>query len=122
MPTPKVEKTVHGDLAAPPSVDANGIVIGAWSHPVIPEEPESFLASNCSIEACCPCLPLAQIERISLLRSNVRERFDIPGSMREDRTAAWQETARSIRQMRRHLLIDKVSCREAVNTLPAYVV
>ncbi|KAG7375418.1 hypothetical protein PHYBOEH_002586 [Phytophthora boehmeriae] len=62
------------------------------------------------------------VQRISLLRSNVRERFDIPGSIREDRTAAWQETARAIRQMRRHLLIDKTSWRETVDTLPAYVV
>jgi hypothetical protein len=189
-PAPAKEKTVHGALQAPPGQDANGITIGQWSSPVIPEQPEGFLASNCSVEACCPCLPLAQIEvrlglssygcalsgyaaafgllgllisaawvfvalwlysqayrdgvsvpvrvllvlamvvlaalpalllvvRISTLRSAVRERFDIPGSVREDRTAAWQETARAIRQMRRHLKIDQAG---PVDALPAYAV
>ncbi|KAG7388618.1 hypothetical protein PHYPSEUDO_012109 [Phytophthora pseudosyringae] len=186
------EKTVHGDLELqpPPGQDANGITVGQWSSRVIPEEPEGFLASNVNAEACCPCVPLAQIEvrlgltsyasaltwysaayglltlslaglwvfvalwiysqgyrdatsvlvrvlwivgmlvltaipslllvhRISALRSSVRERFDIPGSVREDRTAAWQETARAIRQMRRHLKIDQAKCG-AVATLPAY--
>ncbi|KAG6944889.1 hypothetical protein JG688_00016859, partial [Phytophthora aleatoria] len=159
--------------------------------PVIPEEPEGFIASNVNMEACCPCIPLAQVEvrlgltsyagalswytaaygllalalaglwifvalwiysqayrdatsvlvrilwilaslalaavpslllvrRIATLRSTVRERFDIPGSVREDRTAAWQETARAIRQMRRHLKIDQAK-GGAVATLPAYV-
>ncbi|OWZ24844.1 PLAC8 motif-containing proteins Hypothetical protein [Phytophthora megakarya] len=64
---------------------------------------------------------LLLVHRISTLRSSVRERFDIPGSVREDRTAAWQETARAIHQMRRHLKIDQVKCG-AVCTLPAYVV
>ncbi|KAF4031958.1 hypothetical protein GN244_ATG16169 [Phytophthora infestans] len=150
------------------------------------------MSSNVNIEACCPCIPLAQIEvrlgltsyagalswytvayglltlalvglwlfvalwissqayrdativlvrivsilvsliltaipslllvrRISLLRSTIRERFDIPGSVREDRTAAWQETARAIRQMRRQLKIEQAK-GSAVATLPAYVV
>ncbi|POM68831.1 PLAC8 family protein [Phytophthora palmivora] len=193
MAPPKAEKTVHGvELQPPPGQDANGITIGQWSSPVIPEEPEGFMASNVSMEACCPCVPLAQIEvrlgltsyvgalswyaaayglltlalvavwvlvalwiysqayrdatsvlsrilwllgvliltaipslllvhRISTLRSSVREQFDIPGSVREDRTAAWQETARAIRQMRRHLKIDNAKCGP-VSTLPAYVV
>ncbi|KAL3673134.1 hypothetical protein V7S43_002429 [Phytophthora oleae] len=194
MPAPKAEKTVHGSpvLQAPPVQDANGITIGQWSSPVIPEEPEGLMASNVNMEACCPCVPLAQIEarlgltsyagaltwysavyglltlaaavlwalvglwissqsyrdatsvlarvlwllgmlvliaipslllvyRIAGLRGSVRERFDIPGSEREDRTAAWQETARAIRQMRRHLKIDQAKCG-AVTTLPAYVV
>ncbi|ETI38822.1 hypothetical protein F443_15540 [Phytophthora nicotianae P1569] len=193
MSAPKAEKTVHGgpELQAPPGQDANGITVGQWSSPVIPEEPEGFIASNVNIEACCPCIPLAQIEvrlgltsykgalswyttayglltlalvglwvfvalwiysqayrdstsvlvriasilgslvltaipslllvrRISILRSTVRERFDIPGSVREDRTAAWQETARAIRQMRRHLKIDHAK-GSAVAALPAYV-
>ncbi|KAL4106731.1 hypothetical protein PRIC1_004777 [Phytophthora ramorum] len=192
MSPPKAEKTVHGELSTPAGLDANGITMGQWSSPVIPEEPESFVSSNCSIEACCPCVPLAQVEvrlgltsyaaalswyaaafgmlvaavstvwvfvalwvysqayrdgtsvvvrvlcilgplalaalpslllvrRISKLRGEVRERFDIPGSEREDRTAAWQETARAIRQMRRHLKIDQAKCG-AVSALPAYVV
>ncbi|KAL4134326.1 hypothetical protein PRIC2_004634 [Phytophthora ramorum] len=192
MSPPKAEKTVHGELPTPAGLDANGITMGQWASPVIPEEPESFVSSNCSIEACCPCVPLAQVEvrlgltsyaaalswyaaafgmlvaavstvwvfvalwvysqayrdgtsvvvrvlcilgplalaalpslllvrRISKLRGEVRERFDIPGSEREDRTAAWQETARAIRQMRRHLKIDQAKCG-AVSALPAYVV
>ncbi|EEY68506.1 uncharacterized protein PITG_04978 [Phytophthora infestans T30-4] len=194
MSAPKAEKTVHGgpDLQPPPGQDANGITVGQWSSPVIPDEPESFMSSNVNIEACCPCIPLAQIEvrlgltsyagalswytvayglltlalvglwlfvalwissqayrdativlvrivsilvsliltaipslllvrRISLLRSTIRERFDIPGSVREDRTAAWQETARAIRQMRRQLKIEQAK-GSAVATLPAYVV
>ncbi|KAF1774282.1 hypothetical protein GQ600_23013 [Phytophthora cactorum] len=180
MSAPKAEKTVHGvlELQPPPGQDANGITVSQWSSPVIPEEPEGFIASNVNMEACCPCIPLAQVEvrlgltsyagalswytaaygllalalaglwifvalwiysqayrdatsvlvrilwilaslalaavpslllvrRIATLRSTVRERFDIPGSVREDRTAAWQETARAIRQMRRHLKIDQ---------------
>uniref|UniRef100_M4BLI8 Uncharacterized protein n=1 Tax=Hyaloperonospora arabidopsidis (strain Emoy2) TaxID=559515 RepID=M4BLI8_HYAAE len=193
MTTVKAEKTVHGGaLQPPPGQDANGITIGQWSSPVIPEKPVSCMASNVNMEACCPCFPLAQIEvrlgltsyscalcwystafalltgavasmwifvilwinsqtyrnnvgvtgrilwtagalalaslasllliyRISTLRATVRERFDIPGSIREDRAAAWQETARAIRQMQRHLKIDQVKCG-AVSTLPAYVV
>ncbi|KAL8010299.1 hypothetical protein Plhal710r2_c064g0173591 [Plasmopara halstedii] len=193
MSTPKVEKTVHGELELqpPPGQDANGISVGKWSSPVIPDESEGLMTSNISLEVCCPCIPLAQIEirmgiqtytraiswyataygiltfalgtfwlfatlwicskayrdatsilvrilvlvgslvlavimslllmyRISMLRSTVRERFDIPGSVREDRTAAWQETARAIRQMRRHLKIDQAKYG-AVATLPAYV-
>ncbi|KAG2770131.1 hypothetical protein PC129_g20521 [Phytophthora cactorum] len=194
MSAPKAEKTVHGvlELQPPPGQDANGITVSQWSSPVIPEEPEGFIASNVNMEACCPCIPLAQVEvrlgltsyagalswytaaygllalalaglwifvalwiysqayrdatsvlvrilwilaslalaavpslllvrRIATLRSTVRERFDIPGSVREDRTAAWQETARAIRQMRRHLKIDQAK-GGAVATLPAYVV
>ncbi|KAG3118387.1 hypothetical protein PI124_g1471 [Phytophthora idaei] len=194
MSAPKAEKTVHGvlELQPPPGQDANVITVSQWSSPVIPEEPEGFIASNVNMEACCPCIPLAQVEvrlgltsyagalswytaaygllalalaglwifvalwiysqayrdatsvlvrilwilaslalaavpslllvrRIATLRSTVRERFDIPGSVREDRTAAWQETARAIRQMRRHLKIDKAK-GDAVATLPAYVV
>ncbi|CAI5736219.1 unnamed protein product [Hyaloperonospora brassicae] len=193
MTTAKAEKTVHGEaLHPPPGQDANGITIGQWSSPVIPEEPTSCMASNVNVEACCPCFPLAQIEgrlgltsyccalcwysiafallagafatvwifvalwinsqtyrdrvsvtgrilwiagaltltslasllliyRISTLRATVRERFDIPGSIREDRAAAWQETARAIQQMQRHLKIDRAKCG-AVNALPAYVV
>lgn len=194
MTAPKVEKTVHGspELQSPAAQDANGLDIGKWSSPIIPDEPEGLMASNVNLEACCPCIPLAQIEirlglrsyakavtwyatayglltlslgsfwlfaalwicseayrdatsvlvrilwlvgslilalllsllllyRISTLRSTVRERFDIPGSVREDRTAAWQETARAIRQMRRHLKIHQAKCG-AVATLPAYVV
>ncbi|CAH0491928.1 unnamed protein product [Peronospora farinosa] len=64
---------------------------------------------------------LLLMHRISTLRAIVRERFDIPGSIREDRTAAWQETARAIRQMRRHLKIDNAKCG-IVNALPAYIV
>ncbi|RLN94102.1 hypothetical protein BBJ28_00020239 [Nothophytophthora sp. Chile5] len=180
------------DKQAPPSADANGILVGAWSHPVIPDEYEGFRATNCSLEACCPCFPLAQLEvrmgltsyvcalwwyaatflafgvglaalwifvalwitsqdyrdrtsvltrilwllgmlllvsvqvllivqRIASLRAKVRERFDIPGSIREDRTAVWQETARAIRQMRRHLQCDRAPCCGSVATLPAYV-
>ncbi|KAG6944872.1 hypothetical protein JG687_00017600 [Phytophthora cactorum] len=193
MSAPKAEKTVHGvlELQPPPGQDANGITVSQWSSPVIPEEPEGFIASNVNMEACCPCIPLAQVEvrlgltsyagalswytaaygllalalaglwifvalwiysqayrdatsvlvrilwilaslalaavpslllvrRIATLRSTVRERFDIPGSVREDRTAAWQETARAIRQMRRHLKIDQAK-GGAVATLPAYV-
>ncbi|EGZ23487.1 hypothetical protein PHYSODRAFT_353831 [Phytophthora sojae] len=193
MTKPKVEKTVHGGLQAPTGQDANGITVGGWSSPVIPDEPESCMASNFNVEICCPCLPLAQIEvrlgltsygsaltwysvayglqglavaamwvfvalwinsqayrdstsvvlrlvlvlaavalaalpslllvqRISTLRAAVRERFDIPGSLREDRTAAWQETSRAIRQMRRHLKIDRAKSCGPVSTLPAYVV
>ncbi|KAF1774278.1 hypothetical protein GQ600_21362 [Phytophthora cactorum] len=193
MSAPKAEKTVHGvlELQPPPGQDANGITVSQWSSPVIPEEPEGFIASNVNMEACCPCIPLAQVEvrlgltsyagalswytaaygllalalaglwifvalwiysqayrdatsvlvrilwilaslalaavpslllvrRIATLRSTVRERFDIPGSVREDRTAAWQETARAIRQMRRHLKIDQAK-GGVVATLPAYV-
>ncbi|RLN71994.1 hypothetical protein BBJ28_00000987 [Nothophytophthora sp. Chile5] len=172
-----MSKPDPAEKQAPPSVDANGVLMGAWSHPVVPDECEGFRATNCSLEACCPCFPLAQLEvrmgltsyacalwwyaatflafgvglaalwlfvalwvasqdyrdrtgvlarvlwplgmlvltsvqvlllvqRIASLRAKIRERFDIPGSIREDRTAAWQETARAIRQMRRHLQCD----------------
>lgn len=60
--------------------------------------------------------------RLARTRGLVRERFDIPGSVREDRTAAWQEPGRAIRQMRRHLQIESASCCGAVETLPAYAV
>ncbi|GMF33893.1 unnamed protein product [Phytophthora lilii] len=64
MAPPKAEKTVHGVAPAQAAAgqDANGITTGRWSSPIVPEEPESCVASNLSVEACCPCAPLAQIE------------------------------------------------------------
>ncbi|UIZ25233.1 hypothetical protein KXD40_009009 [Peronospora effusa] len=58
----KVEKTIHGALQPPSGQDTNGITLGQWFSPIIPEEPESFLSSNVNVEACCPCFPVAQIE------------------------------------------------------------
>lgn len=60
--------------------------------------------------------------RLARTRALVRERFDIPGSAREDRTAALQEPARALRQMRRHLQIESAALCGAVETLPAYAV
>lgn len=179
--------------ASAPSLDPNGIQLGAWSHPIVPEEPEGCVSSFCARDVWFPCCPLAQVEarvgfatfgsalfshlatkggaymaaaaallyvavdiysyrvndrsptaldivlpvvsfllaasqyalfaaRLARVRGRVRERFDIPGSAREDRTAAWQEPGRAIRQMRRHLQIESAPCCGAVETLPAYVV
>ncbi|CAI5725694.1 unnamed protein product [Peronospora destructor] len=83
----KAEKTIHEALQSPSDQDANVITIGQWFSLMI-REPYWSRSSHVG------------------LRSSVataRERFGIPGSIREDRTAAWQETARAIRQMRRHL-------------------
>lgn len=185
-------KSGAASASAAASVDPNGIQLGAWSHPLAPED-ESWSSSLFSRDVWCPCFPLAQVEaragvasygcalfwhlstkgasylslaaavllaaadvyafrvddkspsavaivlpvvmamlalaqtaqfmlRLARTRGVVRERFDIPGSAKEDRTAAWQEPARAIRQMRRHLQIESAPFCGAVETLPAYAV
>ncbi|CAI5722314.1 unnamed protein product [Peronospora destructor] len=151
MTQAKAEKTIHEALQPPSDQDANVITIGQWFSLMIREEPESFVSANVNVEASYLCFPVGthrnasrthvlflraelvcgRLRAISWSRSShvglrssvatARERFGIPGSIREDRTAAWQETARAIRQMRRHLKIDNAKCG-TVNALSAYIV
>ncbi|TMW63987.1 hypothetical protein Poli38472_014692 [Pythium oligandrum] len=60
--------------------------------------------------------------RVTHLRSEVRERFQIPGTIKEDQRVALFQTNRAIRQMGKHLQCDRAYFRGAPTTLQAYQV
>ncbi|KAJ0393713.1 hypothetical protein P43SY_007555 [Pythium insidiosum] len=71
---------------------------------------------------CFALSALLVARRIARLRSEVRERFQIPGSIQDDQRVALVHTSRAIRQMGKHLQCDRAVFASAPATLQAYQV